>query len=172
MDEFDQLLDMYRARPSAPALWKLDLLMDLERVRDPRILPFLLDVLLDPFEPLQVRLQVVRHIRDAGRVAEGRGSVAEALTRLVADRSNPELRLAAALALTEFADVTGVLSRLGAVARDTGQPLDLRYCAFTSVERAGPSTEVARLVRHLSTDPLLGSAARAALTRWRCAEDL
>jgi hypothetical protein len=166
-DELDDLLQVYRARSSAPAFWKLDVLMDLERLTDPRVLPFLLEVLVDAKEPSQVRTRIVRHLREAARVAEDRRSVAEALTGLVADRSSAELRLAAALALTDFADVGHVPSVLGELAQDPAEPPALRYCAFTSVERAGPNAEVALLMQQLSADPLLGSAAQAVLTRWQ-----
>jgi hypothetical protein len=167
MDELEHLLQVYQARPTAPASWKLDVLLDLEPLRDPRILPFLLQLLLDGQQPSEVRIRVVRHLRDARRVGEARGSVAEALTRVVADRFSPDLRLAAVLALTEFTEVAGVVSVLGALAGDRAEPPDLRYCAFTSLERPAPSSEVAILMQHLSTDHLLGGAARALLTRWQ-----
>jgi len=166
VDELAHLLQVYRARPTAPALWKLDVLMDLESLHDPRVLPFFLEVLVDVQEALEVRMRVVTHLRDAARVSEASGAVAEALSRVVGDRSGPELRLTAVLALTEFAEVDGVRSLLSSVARDTAEPLDLRYCAFTSLERAGPSSETLLVMRRLARDAFLGDAARTLLARW------
>jgi hypothetical protein len=166
MDELQHSLQIYRARPTAPALWKLDVLMDLEALRDPRVVPFLLHVMLDGGEPLEVRIRVVRYLRDPGRVAEARLSVADALVRVVADRSNLELRLAAVLALTDFTGVVGVSSVLGAVASDGDEPMDVRYSALTALEHAVPSSELTVLMRHVSTDQLLGCAARTLLAHW------
>jgi HEAT repeat protein len=166
VDELQHSLQIYRARPTAPALWKLDVLMDLEVLRDPRVVPFLLAVLLDGGEPLDVRIRVVRYLREPGRVAEARPSAADALIRAVADRSNPELRLAAVLALTDFTDVAGVSSVLGAVAGDGDEPMDVRYSALTALEHAVPSSELTALMRHVSTDQLLGCAARTLLAHW------
>jgi hypothetical protein len=167
VDELDRLLELYRTRPSAPALWKLDVLMDLEPLRDARILRFLLQVLLDSREPSKVRIAVVWHLRVSVRACGSRNCVAEAFVRLLEDRASPELRLAAALALSDFVDVGNLCSVLGPLARDTAEPLDFRYCVFSSVERAGPSDEAVVLMRHLSTDPVLGSAAHAVLSRWK-----
>src|SRR4051794_20782170 len=47
MDELQRLVDVYRTRGSASVKSKLDVLIDLERVRDPRVVPFLLKVLGD-----------------------------------------------------------------------------------------------------------------------------
>jgi hypothetical protein len=168
MDELELLLHVYRARPTAPALWKLDVLMDLEPLSDPRILPFLLQVLVDHREPAEVRARVLRHLREAPRAAEARFGVAEALTRVIGDRSRPELRLAAVLALTDFTDVAGVASMLGSMAREATESMDVRYCALSALEYAAPTSELTDLMRRVSSDRLLGGAAGALLTKWQC----
>ncbi len=170
MDELDRLLQVYQARPSAPALWKLDVLMDLEPLSDVRILPFLLQVLVDHAEPAEVRMRVIQHLRDAGRAAESKTSVADALTSVVADGSSPDLRLAAVLALTDFTSMTGVSSMLGVVAADEAEPIEVRYCALTALERASYTPELAGKMRQLASDQLLGDAARALLATWRVHE--
>jgi len=40
MDELDRLVDVYRARGSSSVKSRLDVLMDLERIRAPRVLLF------------------------------------------------------------------------------------------------------------------------------------
>jgi hypothetical protein len=44
-------------------------------------------------------------------------------------------------------------------------PLDLRYCAFTSLERAGETPQVANLLRRIALDDALGPSARNLLAR-------
>jgi hypothetical protein len=49
------------------------------------------------------------------------------------------------------------------------ESIDLRYSAFTSLERAGPTSECINLLRQLSNDEILGCTARSSLMRWRLA---
>jgi HEAT repeat protein len=81
--------------------------------------------------------------------------------------ADPDLRLQAALTLGEFTDVEGVLPTLGALALEPHESIDLRYAAFTSLERAGPTTECINLLRQLSKDDMLGRSAQSAQVRWR-----
>src|SRR5229473_2157715 len=80
--------------------------------------------------------------------------------------SSVDLRLQAALALGEFTDISGVLSALASLALEPEELLDLRYSAFTSLERAGPTPECLNVLRQLSNDEMLGSSAQSALARW------
>ena len=66
---------------------KLDVLMDLERIRDPRVVPFLLQVLVDPHESEDVRIHVVKQLRNGSGVLvpADRPAVARALADVLAD---------------------------------------------------------------------------------------
>jgi len=143
--------------------------MDLERFSDPRVVSLLLQVVLDREEPAEARLRAVRQLRDRSHIVDDPRPVADALGRVLGDRANLELRLEAALALGDFTEVAGVVSVLGAVAVDAGEPLDLRYSAFTSLERAGPSPQIGGLLQQLAADEDLGQSARTLLARWRLA---
>ena len=66
MDELQRLADVYRLRASSSVKSKLDVLMDLERIRDPRVVPFLLSVLADPNESGEVCIYVVKQLRNGG----------------------------------------------------------------------------------------------------------
>jgi hypothetical protein len=77
-----------------------------------------------------------------------------------------DLRLLATIALGEFTDIGGVLSALGSLALESEELIDLRYSAFTSLERAGPTPECVNLLRQLSNDEVLGRSAHSALARW------
>jgi HEAT repeat protein len=93
--------------------------------------------------------------------------VARAIIQILEDGSNPDLRLHAALALAEFTDVEAVAHVLGSLALEVTEPLDLRYSAFTSLERAGPTPECVALLRQLVADETLGRSARSLLSMWQ-----
>jgi len=167
VDDAERLIKAYGAPPNQSAIRKSDILMDLERFSDPRVVPFLVQVVLDQDEPTEARLSVVRQLRDRRPALDNLRPVADALGRVLGDRGNLELRLQAALALADFTEVAGVVAVLGAVALDAGEPLDLRYSAFTSLERTGPSPQIGGLLHQLAEDEALGQSARALLARWR-----
>ena len=63
MDELRRLADMYGARVAASAKPKLDVLMNLETSSDPRIVPFLRQMLWHRQGSDEVRMYVVKHWR-------------------------------------------------------------------------------------------------------------
>jgi len=167
MDEVARLVEAFRTRARSVAA-KLDVLMDLERLNDPRILPFLLQVLSDRKEPAHVRIHVVKRLRSGRLGTDGRRPVAHAMMQVLADAAGPDLRVQTALALAEFTDVEWVVPMLGSLACDETEPLDLRYSAFTSLERAGPAPECVGLLRQLLSDETLGRSAQSLMSMWHC----
>ena len=166
-DEVERLIRRYRSRTAASAPARLDVLVDLRRHRDPRIVPFLLQIVLDGDEAAEVRTDVARQLRRAPLAAAERPAVAQALARVLPAGGDARLRLQAVLSLGCLADVAGVPAALGRVALDTGESLDLRFAAFTALEHAGATPETVSLVRRLSADEALGRAAGALLATWR-----
>lgn len=168
MKELDRLIHAYRLRAPSSVAPKLDLLMDFVRIRDPGLVPFLLTVIGDRNEPEEVRIHVLKELRNGHGlvVPANRPRVAKAIGDLLVDESAPDLRLQAALALGEFVQIDGVLARLNAVCLAQDESIDLRYAAFTSLERAGPTPECIALLRHLSNDDTLGASARSVLSAW------
>src|SRR5258707_9669874 len=144
MDDVERLIEAFRVRSTWSVLSKLDALLDLEQLDDPRIVPFLLYVLADQREPTEVRIHVLKRLRNGGLQAEERQSVAEAVLMVLSDRSSPDLRLQAVLALAEFTNIDGVPATLGSLALDAGETIDVRYSAFTSLQRAGPTASASR----------------------------
>jgi hypothetical protein len=169
MDDVDRLIEAFSAQPTALVYRKLDLLLDIEQLRSPRSVPFLLKVLCDRNEPLEVRMRVIRMLRLVRCSGDARDAVGRELSELLVDRGSSDLRVAAALTLAEFTEVPGVSSRLGAVALDPSEQLDLRYSAFTSLQRVGPTPECAALLRQLAHDEALGPSAQSLLVRWQLA---
>src|SRR5690349_20962139 len=114
MDEIGQLLETFRGRASARS--KLAALLDIERFADPRVLRFLLDVLSDKAELAPVRIHVLKRLSNGNIPLINRPAIAELMLRVLSDDSGPDLRMQAALALAEFADIHGVPTRLGNLA--------------------------------------------------------
>ena len=167
MDHLEGVIETFKTRPTWSVMSKLDALMDLEQIDDPRIVPFLVQVLVDQREPTEVRINVLKQLRNGRLQPPQRQSVAEAVLQVVSDRSSPDLRLQAVLALAEFTYIDGVPATLGELTLDPGETINVRYSAFTSLQRAGATTECVALLRQLSADELLGRSARSVLLSWQ-----
>ena len=171
-DDIDQLITEFRRRgPAASPAWKLGIVMDLERSLDDRIVPFLVEVLVDRRQPTEVRTPLLKRIRNGRIRPEENGRVAAALVSLLGETSNANLRTHAVLALGALTDVDGVVPVLGSIALDESAPLDLRYTAFTSLERSGPTEHSIAVLRTLAQDETLGRTARGTLLAWRVAQE-
>jgi hypothetical protein len=168
MDELQRLINLYGTRAASSAKSKLDVLIDLERIRDPRIVPFLLQILTDPCESEEVRIHVVGQLRGGSGVLvpADRPVVAKAIGGVLADPSPANLRLQAALALGDFIQIDNVLRSLSAVSLARDESIDLRYAALDSIERAGPTPESVGVLHQIAQDETLGGAARSVLSAW------
>jgi hypothetical protein len=166
-DTIEQLITSFRAQTSSASVGRrLDALIALESLQDERIFPFLLEVLADDRQPPPVRIHVLKRVGSAQLTPPNRLLAAEVIGGLIVQESGAELRLRAAIALGELTDAPGVVSTLGQTALDRAAPIDLRYAAFTSLERAGPTPACIGLLRQLANDDALGPAARRALRLW------
>ena len=172
MDEPAQLIEAYRSHVSASVPFKLDLLLGLERIRDDRVVPFLLKIVQDRHEDDAVRIYVLKRLRNGDGVLgpTDRPEVARAIGDVMLSTSSADLRLQAALALGEFAEIDGVLTTLSHICLAQQESIDLRYAAFTSLERAGPTPRCIALLRQLSSDETLGRSAQSVLSAWHVQE--
>jgi hypothetical protein len=168
MDELQRLVNLYGTRAASSVKSKLDVLIDLERIRDPRVVPFLLQILMDPCEGEEVRIHVVKQLRGGSGVLvpADRPVVARAIGGVLAGPSPANLRLQAALALGDFIHIESVLWGLSAVSLARDESIDLRYAALDSIERAGPTPESVRVLHQMAHDETLGGAARSVLSAW------
>jgi hypothetical protein len=167
VDEVERLMQLFTSRADSPALARVDVLLDLKRHRDPRIVPFLLRVLLNGDESSAVRIDVVKHMAGAQLEVNERPTVAQAIAEVLVEGGHAALRLEAAMVLGCFADIGGIPAALGSVALDARESVDLRFSAFTSLERASGTRESVSVVRKLTSDEILGRSARALLASWR-----
>jgi hypothetical protein len=166
MDEVAQLIETFRARAMSSARSKLDALLDLERFEDPRVLRFMLDVLVDQTELTSVWIHVLKRLRNGNIPPINPPAIAEAMLRVLFADSGPDLRVQAALVLAEFADIHGVPTRLGRLALDPDETIDLRFSALTSLQHGGPTAECVAALRQLLPDESLGPSARSVLSLW------
>jgi hypothetical protein len=167
MNEVDRLIEKFGARGKRhQSVWKLDVLMDLGRIDDPRVVRFLASVVVDPEEAPDVRTDALRRLRATPLSRDERALVAEVGLRALAPCADGELRLHAAVILGDFVDVDGVLHALGELAAGHAEPLELRYNAFTSLQCAGPTAACLEILQKLSGDEMLGQSARALLSAW------
>jgi hypothetical protein len=170
MDEVQRLIAAFGAHGKLDhAVWKLDVLMDLGLFEDARVVAFFGAVVSDPQEPADVRSDALRRLREAPLSPAERLMAAEATLRALAPDADLQLRLHAALVLGDFVDLPAALGALARLAANTCEPIELRYNAFTSVQRAGPTSACLAILRELSEDETLGQSARALLTSWGAA---
>ena len=83
-----------------------------------------------------------------------------------APESDSQIRLRAAIVLGDFVDAEGVLSALGALAGAEREPTELRYTAYTSLQRAGPLAACVDILRTLRADETFGPSATALMASW------
>jgi hypothetical protein len=146
--------------------WKLDILMDLGRFDGPRVVAFYGTVVADDEQPTDVRIDALRRLREVSLTPDERMVAANASLRAMAAEADLALRLHAALALGDFVDVPAALAGLGRMAADADEPIELRYNAFTSVQRAGPTPTCLEILHTLTSDEMLGQSAATLLAVW------
>ncbi len=166
MDDVELALAEFNARGNSSASSKIDTLLDIEQLSDARVTPFLLQVAINSHELTEVRAHVIKGLRNRHLAPDARASVARAIGSILGDGSSADLRAQSVITLAEFTDVQGVTHMLGAVAQDDTKPLDLRYSAFMSLQRAGPRPECVDIVRQLAFDETFGRSARRLLSTW------
>jgi hypothetical protein len=167
MDELARLISAFGSHDrSHGAAWKLDILMDLGRFDGPRVVALYAAVVADNEEPPEVRADALRRLREASLTPNERVDAADAGLRALVVGTDPALRLHAALALGDFVEVPAVLAALGRLAADAEEPIDLRYNAFTSLQRAGPIAACLEILRALTADEVLGQSATTLLAVW------
>jgi hypothetical protein len=166
MEHVEQALAEFTARRQLSAASKIDALLSIEGLSEPRVLPFLLQVVVDTQQLPEVRAHVIKALRIRHLATDERAAVGAAIGRVLGDRQSAEVRVQAALTLAEFTDVEGVTRILGTIALDDTEPLDLRYSAFTSLERAMPGSECVDILHQLCIDETFDRLASKVLSTW------
>ena len=163
----DELLEAFHSAASlSSSVSRLDLLMDLVATGDPRVPSILLHVMTDSNEPRAARIAALKQMRNGHGTSAARPRIAAAIAALLSDAADPQVSLQAALALRDFTDVEGVVVALGRIALGVDYSPELRYAAFTALERAEQNPGYPTLLRQLADDTLLGRVASSALRLW------
>ena len=118
MDEAGRLIREYHMLASSSVASRLDVLLDLVRIRDPQVMPFLLKVLGDRSESRESAHPCAEALRNGdGLVAPvERPQFAKAIGDVSADNSTTQLRVEAAPALGLFTEIDGVLTAFSTLA--------------------------------------------------------
>ena len=117
------------------------------------------------WEPTDVRIDVLRRLRESPDMPMDRGVVAACLCALRPDQQRT-LRLQAALALGDFVTTDAALQALGCLAAEPAEAIELRYNAFTALQRAGPTEACLAQLRALEADDVLGPSVQSLLASW------
>jgi signal transduction histidine kinase len=139
VDKFERLVERFEERAMSMPTSRLDVLIDPESLGGSRVVRFMLQVLADPSESREVRIYALKWLTDRHFAPDDRRCVADAIRLIAADGSSPDTRVHAVLALAEFTDVDGVQATLGDLALDGNELIDIRYSAFMSLQKAGPT---------------------------------
>jgi hypothetical protein len=172
VDAFEDLAELFTARAHWPRAAKIAVLADMECLGDIRMVGFMLRIIADPAQDDGLRMHVLRWFRCGNCAPAERRRVARAIQQIASESGAHGLRLHAVLALAQFADLQDVQEGLGGLMLDQNEPLDLRYCAFTSLEKAGLTPECRALLDRLADDTKLGPCARKALSLWGTCEHM
>src|SRR4051812_44614974 len=106
MDKVDRLIHAFGSRGKHnQSLWKLDVLLDLGRLGNPRVAPFLAALVADADEPTDVRSEALSRLRAIARTPSDRLLAACAGLTALATGSDSRLRLRAAIVLGDLVDV-------------------------------------------------------------------
>jgi len=167
LDEVDHLIRAFWSRGNRnQSLGKLGVLLDLGRRDDPRVVRFLAALVADTDEPLDVRSEALSRLRETAQSPSDRVLAASAGLAALVPGADGQIRLRAAFVLGDFVDVDGVLSALGTLAAAEGEPTELRYNAYMSLQQAGPTTACVDILQSLSDDETFGPSARALMASW------
>jgi hypothetical protein len=157
----------FRAAPDGDEEIPLDVIAQLEEARDPRIVPFLLEVVADlgGLDLARVEVCEVLKLRE-GMTAAERTAAAKALATVLFDDEDGDVRNYAAMALSSFFDLPAARAAVERVLLDGREERNVRHNALFAIERSGSSPENTRLLQKLDADPELARSARRILGEW------
>jgi len=150
---------------------KIDIVKEVERSDDARVLPFLLRVATDEHEYDLARMEVLTDLRlrtyanDDDRLTVGRA----VMSILLLPDPDDDVRNYAAIAMRRFMDVPGALDTIQAVVLDQQEGPVIRHSAFGSMRRLGPTNQTIDIMRALTHDSEFAKSASHILSEWGAA---
>jgi hypothetical protein len=175
MGRAERLIELFRSTPDTTDVegsGKVEVVVELEdHLHDPRVLPFFVSVIADPAEYDLARIECIKILRLwPPDTATGRRQVGRTVAAALQADDEDLVRQYAAMSLGPYVGDDVVFEALTtAVLLD--EDVDVRHNALAAIEEAGPDTRTVELLRRLTGDPELGTAATRTLGDWDSREN-
>lgn len=175
MDEVSGLMEKFKASgaqtsPGGAPSGKEEIIRRLSCFEDERVLPFLLGVLEDGDEYDLARIEVLKFLNVMRRGDRARDEgVARLVQHLLTNDPDDDVRNYAAIALSNFMDVSGSAEAAKSVLLNQDEDEILRWNAFAAFESMGPTPESIGIMTACQQDEEFGASATQLLDEWRSA---
>ncbi len=165
MHKFEDLIRSFQGNQSVSE--KASIIVTLEDLDDSRVLPFFLQTLRDKSEYDVVRIEILKILRlRIFSDHQQQNTAAEVITDILSADSDNLVRQFAAIATSNFMDVSGVESLVETIVTNSSEERDVRWNLFGALERAGPDGRRSSIVERLCEDLQFRQAAQRVLRKW------
>ena len=167
MDRIEELIANYRnedtlALPRPDASRKPRIIEELGSDDDPRALKLIVQAASDEAEFDLARIAAFRVLELRRPTApEERQEIAEVIARVVKNDSDNDVRNYAAIAAAYYTTVDDVAEQIIRILLDDGENSDLRWNAFTAVEKMGSTAKALDAMRAIREVPEFQHARRS-----------
>ena len=173
MNSFEELIAKYEAvLPDSKneQFGKVRVIEILEDVKDARVLPFFLKVLVDEndYDLARVEIAKILHIRKAKNEKEKQG-IAESLMLVLKNSETDDnylVRQYAAIAIENYSDVEGVFEFASRIILNFDEDINVRYNVLDVFERDGSTERTLKILRELLKDEEFQKTASRILKEW------
>lgn len=172
MDEVGVLIGRFEdedtdSLPEIDTSKKVDIVRRLENLTDERVLPFFMRVLASQQEYDLARIEILRilEVRRARDAHEGE-LIGKLIQRMLSSDPDDDVRNYAAMAISSYMDVKGSLEVVEGIIFNVEEEINLRWNAFTAVERMGPTREGELMLHRLLKDDQFKGSAQRVLSQW------
>ncbi|MEW6127921.1 MAG: hypothetical protein AB1757_12855 [Acidobacteriota bacterium] len=170
MDEVGRLISEFKAAKldaNGECDEKIDLILELEELEDPRIMPFFLEVIGNENEYDLARIEVLKilKLRDR-RSPEEHERIGKAILEVLAKSKDADVRNYAAMALAKYLDVEGANTEAGNLLLNSKTQIDLRHNLFFAFERFGETDDGREVMLKLLQDEEFRQSAARVLGDW------
>lgn len=145
---------------------KMTIIRSLEERDTPEVLTFFLQTVANPQEYDLARMEILKILRLYKSDEQQRQNIAQVLVTIVKEDQDDLVRSYAIMALRNYTGIEQVDDVVERVVTDEDEDEDLRFNAFSVLERIGPNERTRRLLQDLAEDEVLGSAVKRVRKTW------